>query len=366
MRHPDPLIIGAGPAGCAAAIALAQRGGRALMLEAAAATGDALCGGFLSWRSCDSLDRLGIDRAALGGHRVTKVTLFSGQRRASASLPRAGLGISRHQLDTQLLARAVALGSGLERGQRLTEVDPDGTLRFADATQLNPATAFIATGKHNVRGLVRVPARDDRDPAAGLRLRLAPHPALTALIGDAIELHLFDGGYAGLLLQEDGSANLCLALRKSRLREAGGDPEALLAALAADHPALGERLHFASAAPQIDAIAAIPYGWRTAQTRPGRFLLGDQAVCIPSLAGEGNGLALASGLRAAAAWHAGGEAAAPTFQHDFARATRRPVSVAMQLWHWCERPMGARLAIAAIGVAPGLARLAARLTRIAD
>lgn len=366
MRHSDPLIIGAGPAGSAAAIALAQLGSRALILEAAATTGDALCGGFLSWRSCDSLDRLGVDRAALGGHRITRVTLFSGQRRASASLPRPGLGISRHQLDTQLLARAVALGTGVERGRKLTEVAPDGKLRFADATQLNPATAFIATGKHNVRGLARVPARDDQDPAAGLRVRLPAHPALAALVGDAIELHLFDGGYAGLLLQEDGSANLCLALRKSRLREAGGDPATLLAALAAGHPALGERLAFASAAPQIDAIAAIPYGWRTAQTHHGRFLLGDQAVCIPSLAGEGNGLALASGLRAAAAWHAGGEAAAPGFQRAFARATQRPVRVAMQLWHWCERPAGAHLAITAIAMIPGLARLAARLTRIAD
>ena len=55
MRITGPLILGAGPAGCAAAIALAQGGARPLLLDRSAEAGDALCGGFLSWRSAEQL-----------------------------------------------------------------------------------------------------------------------------------------------------------------------------------------------------------------------------------------------------------------------------------------------------------------------
>ena len=195
-------------------------------------------------------------------------------------------------------------------------------------------------------------------------MRIAPHPALSALIADAIELHLFDGGYAGLMLQEDGSANLCLAVRKSALAEAGGDPQALLTALAQGNPALGERLSFMDRGPGIDAVAAVPYGWITRDTQAGQFRLGDQAACIPSLAGEGNGLALASGMSAAQHWARGGRASAPDYQRRFARAAQRPVSAATLLWHWAESPRWAPLLVAGTRFAPPLAKLAAALTRI--
>ncbi|MBU1462757.1 MAG: FAD-dependent monooxygenase, partial [Alphaproteobacteria bacterium] len=62
--HPvtDAIVIGAGPAGAAAAIGLARAGAKILLLERARETGDALCGGFLSWQSLARLDALGIDR----------------------------------------------------------------------------------------------------------------------------------------------------------------------------------------------------------------------------------------------------------------------------------------------------------------
>ena len=51
---PDTLIVGGGPAGAAAAIMLAEAGIRAIVLERSRDTGDALCGGFLSWRSIET------------------------------------------------------------------------------------------------------------------------------------------------------------------------------------------------------------------------------------------------------------------------------------------------------------------------
>ncbi|WJY18014.1 hypothetical protein QQS45_10295 [Alteriqipengyuania flavescens] len=52
-------------------------------------------------------------------------------------------------------------------------------------------------------------------------------------MGDAIELHLFEHGYASIVLQEDDSANICLALRKERLAQADADPHELLTQVAA-------------------------------------------------------------------------------------------------------------------------------------
>ena len=75
MRRKDPLIIGAGPAGCAAAIGLARAGAQPLILERARDTGDALCGGFLSWRTMATLNRLGV---AISGHPLHPLPVFSG------------------------------------------------------------------------------------------------------------------------------------------------------------------------------------------------------------------------------------------------------------------------------------------------
>src|SRR3546814_6724983 len=103
-------------------------------------------------------------------------------------------------------------------------------------------------------------------------------------------LHLFDRGYAGIVLQEDGTANCCLAVHRSLLTEAGS-PAALLDRLAARNPALGERLAWRGPA-IIDAVANIPYGCRETCGAPGFFRLGDPAAVIPSLAGAGIGMAI--------------------------------------------------------------------------
>lgn len=343
MRRTPPLIAGGGPAGSAAAIALAMAGERPVIHERQRETGDAICGGFLSWRTLASLARLGV---AVPGHAVDHVRLFAGDATASAPLPGGALGVSRRALDRMMLARADTLGAGIERG--------------VTVKAWSGAPLFLATGKHELRGLAR--PRAEGDPTLGLRLRLPPHPGLTRSVGRAIELHLFDRGYAGLVLQEDGSANLCLAARKSRLSEADGDPMNLLRQIGTG--ALGERLGFADWSRPVDAIASVPYGWRATATEPGVWRLGDQAACIPSLAGEGMGIAIASGMAAAQSWARGEDAT--TFQRDFARRTRRPVGVAALLWRAAENPRLASLGVRGVDVMPRLAALAARATRIGD
>ncbi len=359
MRHPHPLILGAGPAGCAAAITLAQAGAQPLLIDRQAQAGDALCGGFLSWRTAAQLAGLGINPQALGAHWVMRLALFAGSRIARAPLPAPAWGLSRRTLDNALRRRALACGAQLaiDTVRRI-----EGTTAVGQKHDWHGAALFLATGKHDLRGALR--PRTAADPALGLRLRLAPSAALAQELDGTIELHLFDGGYAGIVLQEDGTANLCLALRKSLLVGAGGDPQALLAGLARAHPAFAARLEPGWEAARIDGLGAVPYGWIARQTVPGLFRMGDQAAVIPSLAGEGMGIALASGTAAARACLAGGGAAAPAFQRDFARAARGPLRLAGLARRLAESPLAQPAALRIMGAVPALAGLLMDRTRV--
>ena len=360
----DAIVVGAGPAGSAAAIGLARAGAKPLLLDRARETGDALCGGFLSWQTLARLDALGIDRAALGGQSVRFVRLFAGEQKSETGLPGAAMGVSRRRLDGLLQAAAVAAGAGLERGVHATTLE-SGAIQTRDGASLTAPALFLAAGKHGFRGFAREPGEWQRgDPVMGLRLRLPAHPALARILGDAVELHLFDRGYAGLVRQEDGSGNLCLAVHKSRLDEAGGAPVALLRALGGVLPHLGERLAHADWSRDVDAIGHVPYGWRTAETEPGLFRLGDQAGVIPSLAGEGMGLALASAEAAVAAWRHGGGEAAPAFQRRLAAAMTRPFGLANLVWRLGENRHTAGAVTRAASHFPSLVRIISQATRI--
>lgn len=348
MRRTDPIIIGAGPAGCAAAITLARGNRPALILERDTEVGDALCGGFVSWRTMATLKRLGIE---ITGHPITQLRVFAGTQVAEAPLPQMGHGLSRRAMDSALVAQAIASGAGIERGV---------AVRHIESVRAQSSALFLATGKHDVKGCER--PRLAQDPALGLRIRLSPSPAVRALIGTAIELHVFHKGYAGIELQEDGTANICLALRKSLLTDAGRDPAALLQQLAADHPHFGARMAAFDARTRIDAIANVPYGWRQKHDPDGLYRLGDQCAVIPSLAGEGNGIALASGESAAQAWLAG--ATPKDWQRHFARRTARPVGLATGLWYMGESQLGGPMLAQILRLFPSLATSVAAATRI--
>lgn len=359
MTHGVPLVIGGGPAGAAAAIHIARVGAEPLMLERSTADEDHLCGGFLSWRTLERLAALDLDTAMLGGMPIGHVAIFSGRRVARARLPAPGMGLSRRRLDALLRGRASALGAQIRRGVSVAAIEPGGIVRLTGGDRLDPPAILLATGKRDLRGAQRPVARD-ANPEIGLRLRLPPDAARSALIGDAIELHLFPGGYCGLLVQEDGSANACMAVRKQALADADGDARALLAGLAHRHPHLAARLDGLDIA-VCDAIGPVPYGWIAQETRPGLFRLGDQAACIPSLAGEGIGIALASAESAVRHWQMAGASGAPIFQRAQRGAAQRPVRAASLIRDVARNfPTTAPL----VASAPGLLGLLARLTRI--
>jgi len=361
MRRTPALIVGGGPAGAVAALLLARAGSPHLLIERSAATGDALCGGFLSWRTLETLERVGIRPDALSHDRIRRLRLFAGGRQAEAYLPRPAIAVSRWRLDTVLLDQATDAGAAVERGVAVRGA-AGLVVRLADDSEIVSDALFLATGKHDVRGLARPVVRDD-DPALGLRVRLGPSRALDRMVDGTIELHLFDRGYAGLARQEDGTVNCCMAVHRSRLSEAGS-PASLLDILGRESSALGERLAHRAGDAAIDAVANVPYGWRAHETVPGLFRLGDQAACIPSLAGEGMGIAIESAARAATAYLRDGPGAAVAYQARLAGDLARPFAVAGVIRGAAERPTWASALAAAVRLTQQLAGIAARLTRI--
>lgn len=364
MRLPHPLIAGGGPAGSAAAILLARAGLRPMLVERTRQAHDVVCGGFLGVDAIALLGRLGIDVTALGAHHIDRVRLIAGRRMMETHLPFPAAGLSRHTLDAAMIGLAARKGVAVERGITIRQIDPAARrIDLADGTSLESETLFIATGKHDVRGGGRPADAAGSDPAIGFRIALGPSPALTACLTGVIELHLFAYGYAGLLLQEDGSANLCLSIAQSRLREAGGRPETLIAALE-DAPMLGDRFGMAESTGSWSSIARIPYGWREQAGMGGVFRLGDQAAVIASLAGDGVAIALASAHLASTAYLGGGAIAAIGFQHDFSRRARRPLGLAGMLRRFGEHRALARSLVGLLGHFPGLVRAAATATRV--
>ena len=138
----------------------------------------------------------------------------------------------------------------------------------------------------------------------------------------------------------------------------------MLERLALEHPALGKRLEHPRIGPWA-AIAGVPYGWSARQTLSGVFRLGDQAAVIASLAGDGIAIALRSGLMAASILLEQGPGGADPYQRRFARDAVVPLKMAALIRSAAEKAVMRRPAMALIAAFPGVARLAARLTRIA-
>lgn len=372
----EALVVGGGPAGAAAAIALARAGRRVLLLEREAAPREVVCGEFLAADAAALLSGLGLRPAALGAVPIRRVLIGAGRRRASLPLPFAAWGLPRRALDAALLDAAEAVGVEVLRGRavRGTARSADGLwrARLVAGDAADSATAprlVLATGKHELRGHAR---SAQGGGGGGLRMGLKLHlRGVAAEAWDAVALlRCGRGGYAGLQPRPggDGCANLCAALDPGApgVAAAARDPVALLA-LVAGGSDLAARL-LAGAEPAWDrplAVAGIPYGFLHAPRPPADgadepYRAGDQAAVIPSLGGDGVAMALASGLGAGAAAASGRSAAA--WHAAWSRRAAGPMRMAGAVAMLLERAPGV-LALA-MEAAPWAARAAVRGMRV--
>ena len=308
------IVAGGGLAGSAAACVLARAGPPVLLIERETQPVEKICGEFISAEARDYLHHLGLDIAALGGAAITAFRLVRGNSVVSCALPFAGTGLSRRVLDEALLRRAAAYGADIQRGQTVSmrrDRDPI-VLASSDGLEMQTDTLFLATGKHDLRG-IRRPVAGVPD-LVGFKLHLRLAPAQQAELAGHVEIMLLDRGYAGIQLVERDMANLCLMVARSRLQEVGGHWDGLLEALQRTEPHLRTRLTDAVAlAPKPLSIFRVPYGFvhaARADDPPSIFRLGDQMGVIPSFTGDGMSIALHSAVVAASCYLAGVSAAA--------------------------------------------------------
>jgi flavin-dependent dehydrogenase len=356
------LVIGGGPAGSMLAIRLAAAGRNVTLLEKEKSAHHKVCGEFLSPEALAYLGQAGIDPLRLGAATIRSLRLSSRRKVVEAALPFTALSLSRFTLDEALLARAAESGCNVHRGVFLDRLTTQDGLWFAqprDGDPISAQTVFLANGKHDLRGWDR--QHTGQSDLVAFKLHWQLEAFQTRALRDFIDMFLFPGGYGAISLIERDVANVCLVVRRTRLRQIGGWPR-LFAAILNDNRLLQQRMQ--GATPLWNrplALSSIPYGYLA--SRPGGlWRVGDQAAVIPSFTGDGMSIALHSASLAAEMFLAGKSS------DDYHRSLHSQLSRGMSLATVLSRTMvtglGRSLATFELSLFPNAMRWIASSTRI--
>jgi flavin-dependent dehydrogenase len=299
----DAVVVGAGPAGSAAATVLARGGRKVLLLEKDVFPRHKVCGEFLSADALPSLDRIGARERVLRatGERMTRGTLhLPGGRAVSFALPEPAIGISRFRLDDLLAAGAREAGAELRFGIRVVSAEPAGDagfrVRFVQRGQeesVDAPAVIGAWGRWDALDRSRAFQRGSRFFGWS-----RDYSGAESLAGE-VRLYLFPGGYCGLSRVEGGMVNLAGVVSEAGWKSAGGGWPGVLAAARRSNARLDSDLSPLEAGP-VGFLGTGPvYFTAKPPTEKGILMAGDAAGVLDPFSGEGQSAALASGILAA-------------------------------------------------------------------
>ncbi|AMR29760.1 FAD-dependent oxidoreductase [Hymenobacter psoromatis] len=338
------LVLGGGLAGLAAALDLAGRGHRVVVVERRHYPFHRVCGEYVSNEVLPYLRRLGADPAALAPAAIRRFGLSSPAGRTLASpLDMGGFGVSRYQLDEFLYQKA--LHKGVEfifatvADVAFEEAADQHCVTLADGRQLLAPLVLGTYGKRSAldRQLAR-PFFGQRSPYLGVK----HHLRLPGFARDVIELHNFRDGYAGISAIEDDKLCFCYLTTRANLKAAGGSIAALESTVLARNPLLAdimnnsERLYT-----QPEVINEISFAPKQ-PVEQHLLMVGDAAGLITPLCGNGMAMAIHGAALAAplADRFLRGELPRPALEAAYARAWQRQFGARLRVGRAVQRLFG--------------------------
>ncbi len=307
MHDFDLIIVGAGPAGSAAATLLAGSGHRTLLLDKAAFPRDKICGEALSPAAAPILERLGvlaeIEAMAfrLGGVRIhsPEGLACEGRYPRLPDLPDYGLSVPRLAFDPVLIQAAVRAGAEFRERTEAVELLWDGDRCAGIRTKDGPVRAravLLAEGRFSK--LHPHLARSPRPAARRRRVFVATFDGVRGL-SDLLELTVRSAPIQTVLSPQGGERAAVSAVLTGLAPDILGTPpmEGFFRLLKQD-PALAERLSGAQPLTALKGLTLDPYRGDPVPA-DGLVAIGDCTGFFDPLTGEGMYRALRSAELAA-------------------------------------------------------------------
>jgi geranylgeranyl reductase family protein len=297
----DVLVVGAGPAGSAAAAWVARLGMDVLLTDAAVFPRDKTCGDGLTPRAIGELERLGLGDW-LRAHTVNRGLRAHGFGQTlllpwpGGSLPGWGSAVARTELDDHLRTTAIKAGARALDGVRAVDVRRDGGRVSAVVFRRGDETVEVACRRVIVADGVRSPlgrvlGREwHRDTVYGVAGRsyvtstmsddpwISSHLELRGERGEVLS------GYGWIFPLGTGEVNLGVGTLSTAKRPANLQVRQLMASYADQQRpvfGLGDEL-------REPTSALLPMGGAVSGVAGSNWaLVGDAAACVNPLNGEG-------------------------------------------------------------------------------
>ncbi|HEU5038419.1 MAG TPA: geranylgeranyl reductase family protein [Nocardioides sp.] len=310
----DVLVVGAGPAGSAAAAWAARSGAEVVLVDAATFPRDKTCGDGLTPRAIGELQRLGLEDW-LRAHPVNRGLRAHGFGRTlllpwpGGSLPDWGSAVARTELDDHLRTTAIKAGAIAVDGHRAVDVRRDGdrvsavVFRTADGpVEIGCRRLVVADGVRSPLGkaLGREWHRETVYGVAG-RSYVASGMSDDPWISSHLELRGRDGpdgkgrvlsGYGWIFPLGTGEVNLGVGTLATAKRPADVAIKPLMAYYAEER-----RDEFQLTGDlRMPTSALLPMGGAVSNVAGRNWaLIGDAAACVNPLNGEGIDYGLETG-----------------------------------------------------------------------